>query len=75
LPLQDIIMTRAAEAPQDAPDAPAEWWEASLEVPPTAVVANFVLQYWEHFDNNSGADHRILIDFDPTQFSCAHPKP
>jgi starch synthase len=40
----------------------ADWWEASLEVPASAAVVDFVVAYYDHYDNNGGQDHRMVVD-------------
>lgn len=37
------------------------WWEAEVDVQVDAVVINFVVQFYEHFDNNQGSDHKVQL--------------
>ena len=41
---------------------PGDWWAADLDVLPDAAVVNFVLQYYEHFDNNEGQDFKAVVE-------------
>jgi starch synthase len=56
-----------AEAPAGQAGVPAgqaaggDWWAAEVDVLPDAAVVNFVVQYYEHFDNNEGADFRAAV--------------
>lgn len=38
-----------------------DWWELEVEVPADAIVMEFVLQFYGHFDNNNGLDYKIAI--------------
>ena len=38
-----------------------EWWEAAVDVPRDAVALNFVINYYEHFDNNGSADFKATV--------------
>ena len=49
-----------AEAP--AGQAAGDWWAAEVDVLPDAAVVNFVVQYYEHFDNNEGQDFRAVVE-------------
>ncbi|CAD7699185.1 unnamed protein product [Ostreobium quekettii] len=55
---QDILMTRATDVVV-RPDE--EWWEATFDVPLEAVEFTFVVKYYDIFDNNNGADHKLLV--------------
>ena len=37
---------------------PTEWWEAEVAVAPEAASLQFVVSYYEHFDNAGGADYK-----------------
>ncbi|PSC67151.1 glycosyltransferase family 5 [Micractinium conductrix] len=39
-----------------------EWWEALVTVPIDACALNFVLTYFQHYDNNDRKDFKALID-------------
>ena len=41
---------------------PGDWWAAELDVLPDAAVVNFVVQYYEHFDNNEGQDYKAVVE-------------
>lgn len=65
---------RAQMEALDAPAAPGErWWVAEVPVPLDAVVLDFVVYFYEHFDNNDGANHRALVTYDSTVAGCAAP--
>ena len=49
-----------AEAP--AGQEGGDWWAAEVDVLQDAAVVNFVLQYYEHFDNNEGQDFRAVVE-------------
>lgn len=34
-----------------------------IDVPEQAAVINFVFNYYEHYDNNGGSDHRVRLHF------------
>jgi len=38
-----------------------DWWEATLVAPHNAVVMDFVVNYYEHYDNNNLKDYHALI--------------
>lgn len=31
-------------------------------MPPSAAVLNFVIQYYDHYDNNGGSDHKLAVN-------------
>ena len=39
-----------------------DWWAADFDVLPDAAVVNFVLQYYEHWDNNEGQDFKAAVE-------------
>ncbi len=41
------------------PSLPTEWWEALVPIPSDAAVLNFVVNYFEHFDNNDRKDFKV----------------
>ena len=41
-----------------------DWFTAETDVPPDVAVLNFVLQYYEHYDNNYGQDYKAAVQFD-----------
>ena len=43
---------------------PGDWFTAEAAVPPDVAVLNFVVQYYEHFDNNYGLDYKAAVQFD-----------
>jgi starch synthase len=64
---QDIVMQRApASAASAKGDSGAEWWQAVVQVPESAVALNFVVNYYEHFDNNNSADYKIAVELPST---------
>ena len=36
-------------------------WQAAVEVPASAAVMNFVVQAYDQYDNNGGADHKLSV--------------
>ena len=44
--------------------SPGNWFAADVDVPTDVAVLNFVLQYWEHYDNNDGQDYKAAVQFD-----------
>lgn len=46
------ITAAGATAAATASLADGEWWEAELEVPFEAAAINFVVNFYEHYDNN-----------------------
>jgi starch synthase len=65
---QDIVMQRApaTKATTTSTDSGAEWWQAVVQVPESAVALNFVVNYYEHFDNNNSADYKIAVELPAT---------
>jgi len=60
---QDIEMQRApASSAKSTGDGTAEWWQAVVDVPESAAALNFVVNYYEHFDNNNAADYKIAVE-------------
>lgn len=64
---QDIEMQRApasasAASTKSTSDSTAEWWQAVVQVPQSAAALNFVVNYYEHFDNNNAADYKIAVE-------------
>ena len=47
------------------------WWSAEVSPPLDAVVLDFVAFFYEHFDNNGGANFRAAVTFDPQHATCA----
>jgi hypothetical protein len=43
------------------PVEPEEWWVAELAVPMQAAVVDFVLNYFEHWDNNGRQDYALKV--------------
>ncbi|EFN55259.1 hypothetical protein CHLNCDRAFT_134595 [Chlorella variabilis] len=71
---QDVKMVRSA-APGPAAtaatslaatitgvDLAEEWWEALYSIPDDAAALNFVVTYFEHYDNNEKRDFKVLVD-------------
>ena len=52
----EVIMERVKQ-PSDAPVG--DWWKAGFTVPGHAAVLDFVVQYYEHYDNNDGANYKV----------------
>eukprot|EP00884_Botryococcus_braunii_P007192 jgi/Botrbrau1/16474/Bobra.0142s0068.1 len=52
---QDIELEKA-----DSKDE-GDWWAAAIEVPEDAAVINFVIQYYDHYDNNGGLDYKVAV--------------
>ena len=44
-----------------AADDKEEWWEAEVNVPMEAAAVNFVVNFFEHYDNNNTKDYKILV--------------
>ena len=44
-----------------APSADQDWWVAELDVPFEAVAVNFVISYYEYYDNNGLQDYKLLV--------------
>jgi starch synthase len=62
---QDIEMQRApasSASTKSTSDGTAEWWHAVIQVPQSAAALNFVVNYYEHFDNNNAADYKIAVE-------------
>lgn len=52
----------AAAPTSTAVAAPAEeWWEADISVPMEAAAVNFVISFFDKYDNNDSKDYKILI--------------
>ena len=47
------------------------WWSVDVAPPLDAVVLEFVAFFYEHFDNNDGANHRAAINVDRRYAACA----
>lgn len=56
---QEIIMEKATGVSEEG-----DWWAAEFDVFPDAAVINFVVKYYEHFDNNEGQDFKALVELD-----------
>ena len=41
-----------------------DWWAVEFDVLPDAAVINFVVKYYEHFDNNEGQDFKAVVELD-----------
>lgn len=55
----------------DVPATPGEcWWVAEVTLPLDAVVMDFVVHYFKHFDNNNSSDHRALVSYDTQHAKC-----
>lgn len=37
----------------------AEWWEGEYVIPTEAVALNFVVNYFDHWDNNGRKDYKV----------------
>ena len=68
--LQELGMREAKDV-QPAGD----WFAAEVNVPQDVAVLNFVVQYYEHFDNNYGQDFKAAVQFDAEgrSVSPSHP--
>lgn len=53
--LQDVLFKKA-ELEEEG-----DWWTVETEVPKGAAVLNFVVQYYDHFDNNGGLDYKLSV--------------
>ncbi len=51
----------AAVAAAAAAPPPGDWYEAEISIPIEAAAINFVINYYEHYDNNKSKDHKILV--------------
>ena len=56
---------------EDAKLPEGRWWSAEVRAPLDAVVLDFVALFYEHFDNNDGANHHAIVAFDPQLAKCA----
>ena len=56
---QEIIMDRVTGVSEEG-----DWWAVEFDVFPDAAVINFVVKYYEHFDNNEGQDFKALVELD-----------
>ena len=75
---QGSVFRRMQMERLDAPAAPGEcWWVAEVTLPLDAVVMDFVVHYFTHFDNNNSGDHRALVSYDTQHATCvpSHPSP
>ncbi|CAL8465412.1 g4948 [Coccomyxa elongata] len=59
LDTQEVIMEKATGVSQEG-----NWWAVEFDVFPDAAVINFVVKYYEHFDNNEGQDFKALVELD-----------
>ena len=41
-----------------------DWFAAEVDVPQDVAVLNFVVQYYEHYDNNYGVDFKAAVEVD-----------
>ena len=48
-----------------------DWFAAEVQVPVDVAVLNFVVQYYEHYDNNYGADFKAAVQVD-SEGRCVH---
>ena len=48
-----------------------DWFAAELNVPVDVAVLNFVVQYYEHYDNNYGQDFKAAVQVDSKGRSVA----
>ena len=54
--------TAASKVEASSPAAVEEdWWSADVEVPLEAAALNFVVNYYDHYDNNDRQDHKINV--------------
>lgn len=40
-----------------------EWWVADMQVPYEAAAVNFVVNYFEHYDNNDRQDYKLKVGY------------
>jgi hypothetical protein len=64
---QELVFQKADNASE-----PGDWWAAEFDVLPDAAVINFVIKYYEHFDNNDGQDYKALVQLDESGGYCRH---
>lgn len=38
-----------------------EWWVADMQIPYEAAAVNFVVNYFEHYDNNDRQDYKLKV--------------
>ena len=38
-----------------------DWWSAELSLPAEAAAVNFVINYYDHYDNNNQKDHKLNV--------------
>ena len=48
-----------------------DWFAAEVDVPVDVAVLNFVVQYYEHYDNNYGQDFKAAVQVDSAGRSVA----
>ena len=48
-----------------------DWFAAEVNVPQDVAVLNFVIQYYEHYDNNYGLDFKAAVEVDSEGRSVA----
>ena len=48
-----------------------DWFSAEVDVPQDVAVLNFVVQYYEHYDNNYGLDFKAAVEVDSEGRSVA----
>jgi starch synthase len=57
---QALDMERMQETGSEEVDG-EEWWVGVMDLPSEAAAANFVVNYFEHYDNNNGQDYKLLV--------------
>lgn len=56
---QEVIMEKATGVSLEG-----DWWAVEFDIFPDAAVINFVVKYYEHFDNNERQDFKALVELD-----------
>lgn len=56
---QELIFQKA-----EGMHAEGDWWAIDFDALHDAAVYNFVVKYYEHYDNNDGQDYKALVQLD-----------
>ncbi|KAG2492408.1 hypothetical protein HYH03_009353 [Edaphochlamys debaryana] len=54
-------MFRPATPPAGADPATEDWFECEVALPREAAAMNFVMNYYEHYDNNGSQDYKVAV--------------
>ncbi|GIL88159.1 hypothetical protein Vretimale_14076 [Volvox reticuliferus] len=59
------IMTRVPPPSASSATDAEDWFETDVALPKEAVAMNFVLNYYEHYDNNGSQDYKVKVGLPP----------